>query len=340
MLKLSNDELEPAIVLPSHVITPEANALSVRLAELGEVLTLFGPVVRSRKSQIYFSDRSGYPTPVAVKLYLGEHGVPPAEAAAAEFAALQRMHEVALGGHGLPAPRPYAHYPQLGVVISEWVPGQTLHALLARGSTGTMLRTVGAAGAWLGRLARATATERAPISPAEMLRQYEDMALGRSERRALALLRQRAAAAAVEPVTWFPNFGDFKPENLLVCEGRIYGVDAGEGLPGPAVIDAAHFLNHVVLQRPVRLLGTGGAGWDRRVTQAFRAGYESADPVGLASAPLDWARLCSALRLSASHRAWSRPPCAWMNTALTGRLMGLLSKRVAAARDGVVEQGA
>jgi len=330
----NNDDLLTDIALiadavtPSRIESPEARALSERMAAAGYPLTLYGPVVRTSRSTIFLGEHQSDQRLVAVKLCLRDGDTTPAEAAVAGFAAVQRMYEIAASDDLLAGPAPYMVLPEQGVFVSEWVAGRTLHALLRRSASGGQLAIVQASGAWLGRLAMRTSSGRASIRPAEMLAQFDGAALNCAQQRTLDFLRATAPQAAAEPVSFYRCFGDFKPENLMLSRGRLYGIDGIFDHLGPGVADAAQFLNHVALSSPASLLSPRGAAWDERVGAAFLAGYEAVDLGGLPPLPLTWSRLRSALRLYVGFRTWSCPPKSWGASIMLRKLISIQTRRL------------
>src|SRR3954452_22472461 len=113
--------------------------------------------------------------------------------------------------------------------------------------------------AWLARLVTATGFTIQPFCPAFTLADIKLDSAAEATHQAMALLRQTAAQmAALADIRWFPCYGDFKPENLILSSaGRIYGIDSQMNEIGPEVSDAAYFLNHAAL---LRIANVGG--WD------------------------------------------------------------------------------
>ena len=64
---------------------------------------------------------------------------------------------------------------------------------------------------------------------------------------AVGLLCRTAATAGAQPVPWTSVHGDYKPDNLIVTEGKLYGLDFDVVHRGPVTLDAAQFLNHLAL---------------------------------------------------------------------------------------------
>jgi hypothetical protein len=129
-------------------------------------------------------------------------------------------------------------------------------------------------------------------------------------RRGLSLLRADVPLLATQPVPWSSHYGDFKPANLIVREGRLVGIDLELLLAAPTVNDAAHFLNHLQLgfYSPRAM-----PRWreSSKLTEQFCRGYADAAGELLPHRLLLWQRLYNAMYLMTQHREWSRSPMAW-----------------------------
>lgn len=129
-------------------------------------------------------------------------------------------------------------------------------------------------------------------------------------RRARSLLGAVGRLLATQPVPWSRHYGDFKPANLIVREGRLVAIDVELLLATPTVNDAAHFLNHLQLgfYSP-----RGMARWREpsELTGLFCRGYADAAGEPLPHRLLLWQRLYNVMYLMAQHREWSRSPVAW-----------------------------
>lgn len=300
----------------------------------GASMDVYGPVAANEKSEVYYGTGPHYPTPVAIKLCLG-HGAPlsAADTAAASFHFMQRLHGVTTSDPALASPKPYALIPELSAVVAEWVPGQGLDAFLTRAPDDAALAVVREVGAWLARLASAAGYSQRPLETEWMLQGVEADGEGSPLRQAIALLRETAGLAREREVVWSRCFGDFKPANLMLCDGRIYGLDSQMAEIGPGVIDAAHFLNHVALLR-ANPLSRDAAAWTARLDEAFRQGHEADAGLELPALQLLWTRLHSAVRLALGYRTWARPPRAWITGWLMRRLLRHLHGRLEACWAG------
>ena len=165
-------------------------------------LDLYGPVMKSGRSRIFFGEGSRYPVPVAVKLCLDRRGGPSAaDLAQSCFVAMRRLHAVTEADSILASPRPLDVFPEIGVVIFEWVPGRSLHELIGSAAPGKELALVRTAGIWLGRLASLTRDCVQPLPVAAMLSQVDQPDMPDAARRAVALLQEIAPLLEGQPVT-------------------------------------------------------------------------------------------------------------------------------------------
>ena len=296
--------------------------------DLTSEIEVYGPIVANKWSKIYYGKRPRYTSPVVIKVCLGhEINTSPTEAAAAYFHSMQRLHDVTSRNSAIASPKPYAFIPELGVVIAEWIPGQSLDALVKRASDAAALSVIRDVGVWLARLASAAGYSRRPLDTERMLRGIGDEGKTGSLDQAVSMLRRTAGLVQEREVVWSPHFGDFKPANLLLSGGRIYGIDSQMTEIGPGVIDAANFLNHVALLR-VSPLGGRAAAWTARLDETFRQGHETDGGLELPALPLLWTRLHGAVHLALGYRSWSRPPQAWVTGWVLRRLLRHLHARL------------
>jgi hypothetical protein len=128
-------------------------------------------------------------------------------------------------------------------------------------------------------------------------------------RRALCLLRAGVPPLAMQPIPWSRHYGDFKPANLIVLEGRLVGIDLELSVTAPTVRDAAHFLNHLQLRfySPRAM-----PRWREfpRLIELFCQGYSDTAGEPLPHRLLLWQRLFNATYLMTQHREWSLSPMA------------------------------
>ena len=147
-------------------------------------------------------------------------------------------------------------------------------------------------------------------------------------RRALSLLHGAVPLLATQPVPWSRHYGDFKPANLIVREGRLVGIDLELLIVTPTVNDAAHFLNHVQLKcySPRAIMRRHGSS---KLTELFCQGYSDAAGEPLPHRLLLWQRLYNAMWLMTQHRKWSRSPVAWPMRLAQRHLVGALCNTLA-----------
>jgi tRNA A-37 threonylcarbamoyl transferase component Bud32 len=277
--------------------------------------TVTGPLGPNGFSRIFRGDGGMFPCPVAIKQFLWDpSGASPAESARTYFYGLQKMAEIT-ARLDLRATEPYALLESHGIVVMSWVEGPTLAGALFRESAAGAKELIRDAGIWLARLHRASGVERRPPDVTDMLARLEaELAektdgTGALTRRALSLLRAEVPLLATQPVPWSLHYGDFKPTNLIVREGRLVGIDLELLFVTPTVRDAAHFLNQLQLgfYAPRAM-----PRWREspKLTKLFCQGYSDAAGEPLPHRLLLWQRLYNAMYLMTQHREWSRSPMA------------------------------
>jgi tRNA A-37 threonylcarbamoyl transferase component Bud32 len=128
--------------------------------------------------------------------------------------------------------------------------------------------------------------------------------------RALSLLHTSAPVVATQAVPWSRHYGDFKPDNLIVQNGRLVAIDVELLFAMPTVNDAAHFLNSLQLDfySPFSLLR-----WREhaKLTALFCQGYAEAAGEPLSYRMLAWQRLYNAVNFLLQYDEWSQSPLAW-----------------------------
>lgn len=304
-------------------------AVAEHLRSSSAELDVRGPVARTKTSEIYFATGTAAPFPLAIKQFLQDRGADVARSEAREaYDSMCRLHALTEGDMVLASPRPIGLLPERAIIVSEWIEGVTLAKALNREPRTRELELVSSAGAWLGRLAAVASSEMAPMRPEEFVRGLEWPCMSPPHVTALAFLRKTAQEAARDAVPWLQTLGDFKPENLMLSGNRLYGIDSQMLYVGPQVLDAAHFLNHVAVQRWLRLMGPRGMAWTTALDDAFRHGYRTREGLELPAVPLLWSRLRGALHMAASVRARSRSYISLATARLLERLVKLQHARL------------
>jgi serine/threonine protein kinase len=307
-------------------------------------LSVTGPVASRPWSRVFHGQGSAYPTPVAIKLCLDPTtGQASPELARAYIRALASVHEAMDGHSRFASARPYALFEDLGLVVAEWVNGPTLSRLIISSPPMNARLAVRKAGAWLAQLHRSANHSFRPLNAEEMLAQLEVAMTGFRRPasasifgRALEALHQTAPSVTGTPIVWTLVHGDFKPDNMLVSSGKLTGIDMDLRYPGPGVLDAAQFLNHLALlfrtPRGIRRLSYGN-----EISASFRRGYEQDGGLPLDYPQLAWVRLHNAVRLLLKHRDWSSRPVGWMTgwslRQLIVRSTDILERSSSAAAD-------
>jgi hypothetical protein len=328
-------------VAPSDPPVLHSNEIERLLAEQGgwrdaadAPFKVTGPLGSSGFSRVFRGDGGMFPCSVAIKQFLWDpSGASPAESARTYFHGLQKMAEIT-AQLDLRATEPYALLESHGIVVAAWVEGPTLAKSLFLGSVARAEELVFDAGTWLAHLHHASGVERRPPDVADMLARLEAELAAKADetrslaRRALSLLRAAVPLLATQPVPWSCHYGDFKPANLIVREGRLVGIDLELLFAAPTVRDAAHFLNHLQLKfySPRALPRWREAP---KLTELFCRGYSDAAREPLPHRLLLWQRLYNAMYLIAQHREWSRSPMAWPVRLALGHLVRSLCNTLA-----------
>lgn len=280
----------------------------------GRVISVCGPVHRGLCSSVYSGIGDIYPGRVAIKLHFDRKtGLPDGNAASADFNALKRLSILARSGNSFAVAAPFDIFEDIGGVVSEWLDGPSMAKALRWSRKRYAERMAVAAGAWLGSFHRSSLEPAQPLNAVARLGTVEMNSLaGLSSlpaREALDRLEATAAHVAFETAPWARLHGDFKPENLIVVNGKMTAIDFGPAYNGSVINDIAQFLNNMdlLLRTPLCFHLER-----RRLTREFLSGYEMACGISLSRKLVAWERLVNALRLAVSHRRWSRPPCRWM----------------------------
>ncbi|HEX2940718.1 MAG TPA: phosphotransferase, partial [Rhodopila sp.] len=215
-----------------------------------------------------------------------------------------------------------------GIVVSSWVDGPTLEKSLFRGAAARRRILTHDAGVWLARLHTACGVEYRTPDIAGMLDRLEAEMAKRTDgtglgRHGLRLLRTAGAALVGQPAPWSCHYGDFKPANLIVRDGRLVAIDVELVSSAPTVNDVAHFLNHLQLglysPRAMRRWGEPSL-----LAELFCRGYADAAGKRLPHDLLQWQRLYNAMFLMSQHREWCRSPMAWPMQLTLRRLVRTL----------------
>ncbi len=281
-------------------------------------LAVSGPVAASAFSLVFRGEGTAYATPVAIKLFfLQRFEKAASQAARSYYADLAELRELAADDPDLGVAEALDIIEDHDIVITEWIAGPTLKRSIMTASTLDAARSVAKAGAWLARLQRATLAERKPVD-ADLTMGYLQrsmdanprIASGRAVQHATRLLRRTADRLGDKEVVWCRAHGDFKPRNLILREGRLFGIDLELRHRVSCVHDAAHFLNHLQLafMNPASLYRLHALP---ALTQAFQEGYAETGGMALPALPLAWERLRNAVHLLVRHREWSSPPRSW-----------------------------
>lgn len=187
------------------------------------------------------------------------------------------------------------------LLVMEWIPAPCLRAQMFNLGLAPLLDRIADAAAWLAYFHSASAATR-PLDTARWLPLLDD-----TFKRpacfphdcipaAWTLLRQTAPLLEGRPITLGFVHGDFKPENIIVTEARVIGLDISSQRSGPVLVDIVQFINHMLLltylPRGAKLLRHRHA-----MAESFLASYQVTAGQDLDSAALAWFRLHHLLRL-------------------------------------------
>jgi aminoglycoside phosphotransferase (APT) family kinase protein len=289
-----------------------------------------GPLGARGFSRIFRGDGGIFSCPVAIKQFLSDpSGASPAESARTYFQGLQWMAEIT-AQRDLRAAEPYALLESQGIVVTSWIEGPTLARSLSAGSPDHGSALSREAGLWLARLHHESGVEYRSPDVADMLavlaeKTDETDAL---TRRAFSLLHSYAPLLAMQPIPWSRHYGDFKPANLIVRDGRLIAIDIELLFAAPTVRDAAHFLNHLQLAfYSPRVLARWRAA--PKLTELFCRGYSDAFGEPLPHRLLQWQRLYNAMWHMTRHGEWSRSPMAWPSRLMQRHMVRTLCNTLA-----------
>ena len=224
-------------------LTQALRSADARLAGL----VLEGPRHSSPNGVIYRGHGSGLAFPLAVKSCRSR------EDAGLAHAALESLAQAA-GASGAPAP--VGLYCEGRVLVMEWVEAPSLRAqvLDPRTPKAVFSDRLRQAAGWLRWLHSVDAGPAGTVDVESKLQaglshlSKPDL---RIDDRAIAaardLLFDTAGSLAAHPTPQVLNHGDFKPENILVSDGRAVGVDIARRYRTCGDDDVVHFLNHLEL---------------------------------------------------------------------------------------------
>jgi tRNA A-37 threonylcarbamoyl transferase component Bud32 len=217
----------------------------------------------------------------------------------------------------LRSPLPIAYYPELGLLLMEFVPGKSLkqhlfnlNLITNRVGKPDLAELLLCAGRWLGSLHRLTLRENASGNPLEWLlhefekaRTIEAFSLYslRSEYREMLSILQRCVNLKSEFRRNLCNIhGEFTPIHVIVAEGAIYVVDFGNSKLGYCYEDLGLFTGFYDCLQPWR----AAAGSLRMRLEAqkrlFARGYFEQSPRAFNEADtaiMRWVRMVSVARM-------------------------------------------
>lgn len=262
-----------------------------------------GPVHVQAGSRIYYVEHPAFPVPVALKICLRPYtDVPDAEEARQQYDALRQVHESMGESSGFGVPRPFYSAPEEGLIILEWIEGQSLSRTLGRfGSSANKRMLMERAGAWLRHFHEA---HRLPAGPLDVEEKLASLAQAQTRhpitheafQSSWRLLQALAPLAATPTLRRSWIHGDFKTDNLIISGPRTLGIDIHVRHENACIHDVASFLNRLDLH-----CGHPG-NWPllpfrKGLCQAFLDAYGAEEETQDNAPALLWLRLYSLLSL-------------------------------------------
>lgn len=177
-----------------------------------------------------------------------------------------------MSGGAYRVPEPLVHLPQAGLTVVERVSGQPLMEHLWQSPPEARMAILRPAACWLRRYTEGTESWRAGNAAGWLARVERAAAaqpFGRLRRlEAVVLAHLRRLAEALDGAEWRVAIchGDFHPNNLIIAEGRLTGIDTGASARLPVCKDIARFLVHMgrrgLIPSGRRHLGVDAAGME------------------------------------------------------------------------------
>ena len=185
-----------------------------------------------------------------------------------------------------------------GCLVTEYVPGQTVYALVQEARTTAELADIARhAGRWLAVLHGSSAPVMASYEPDWAIRRLFELAEAKGgDAPAIDIMRcadlifelsNRLQLVRHLPCPRVPSHGDFTGGNLILSEGRITGLDTATGNPKLSVYDIVDLLTNLDLGGPDHGLWSDEGRADGPLLHGFLEGYGT----GLAPAVLEAALL-------------------------------------------------
>jgi tRNA A-37 threonylcarbamoyl transferase component Bud32 len=270
------------------------------------------PVAVRQNSLLFYSECTGLPSPALVKICLNASTRElDGDAAVEQYDAARRVHEAMRAGSVVCVPEPYLIRREAGLVAMEWIPGDSMSAVLSswRCSAATALDCMVRCATWLRAFHDAGGCSPGHLDVQQRLLRVDEMESHRAVpdpvfRQGVHELRAAAGAAAerVLPRAWI--HGDFKADNLIRSGPRTIGIDVHLRDENAVVYDLASFLNNLAL----RLFEP--AGWllarsHGRLRSTFVSSYFGSSGEDMLL-PLKWVQLFMLLYRwhSARRRGW------------------------------------
>jgi len=252
--------------------------------------TIEGPQFRTLKSEIYRASSKSSGQTLALKHYFTGD-------AQSQFEALQITRKIFVNTPGISAPRPWAlkeGFPP--VVAMDWIDGPTLEDRVQSFelSLHPLDSTLARAGEALRCIHDHGEKSSGVLDTDDYLNDLEIARQGLDELpsaivKNVSWLNETAPTVSNTSLTTVDLHGDFKPANIIKGFAEIYIIDGHFRGHGPAINDAAQFLNHLSLDlyHPNRWIQMPSK---ERREDAFLSAYrkESTEELSL---PLTWMRV-------------------------------------------------
>jgi Ser/Thr protein kinase RdoA (MazF antagonist) len=260
-------------------------ALSERAVGLHERCRVVGPLQQRETAVLFRAEHPWFGRPVLVRICKGLEDHPVIEARR-RFDVLERTGAAMGGDTRFNVPKTYPLLVDNGCEIMEWIDGRNLNHILFHPATHPLriVAGIGLAGQWLRQFHHAHGTDSTLIDIAGLSKTIQNVvgaapngfSTKPAVRSALAFLDENAASVVEQPVARSRHHGDFKPENVIVTDDRVVGIDFETASEAECLRDIVNFLFMVdiALSNPKawRL-----APARQKIRLAFLAGYAGGD---------------------------------------------------------------
>jgi len=268
---------------------------------------LIGPLNARPFSRIYRMDLP-LSDPIAVKLCLHSRTLGPnPDLANRQFQILTRCYGRMQANAAFQVPKPLAVFADEGIILMNWVAGNTLRELLRQASVSALPKLMTRAGAWLRHFHDAGPVRVVALDAAELRagidKVRENLARQKIKFRglgeALSVLETHVPILSGLPAESSWAHEDYQPGNIIFTSDAVFGIDISPAEERVTLVDAAYFMNNVqrftLLPRGLRLVRVR-----RNLAAAFLRGYAK-ENAAINRVALSWFRILDDLRFTARH---------------------------------------